>query len=776
MSSIKSTLVIVESPAKCKKIEEYLGPGYKCLASFGHLRTIASLKDVEIKNNFTPKYSIIDDDYKPKQIELLRKTIHVSDEVIIATDYDREGESIGWSICELFGLPVKTTKRIIFREITESSIQKAILEPTILNMDIVYAQQSRQILDLLVGFIVSPMLWKYISKKNDNGLSAGRCQTPALRLIYDNYLENKKLELSLTKIYNVSGYFTNMNLLFQLNKPIESKEALDEFIEESVNHTHIYTRDSPQNVVKKPPSPFTTSTLQQSSSNELHYSPKETMKCCQELYENGYITYMRTDSIQYSEEFIKEANKFIESKYSASYIKPSVSKTASASSNAQLAHEAIRPTSIKTQTITATNINPRSVKVYNLIWRNTLESCMAEAIYSRFTCHVSAPKNYNYKFSSEQSLFLGWVIVSFKKESKEQKEETYNYLLTIKQNIELPYRKIVAEETLKNQPSHYTEAYLVQLLEKQGIGRPSTFAMLIDKIQDRNYVKKENIEGKTIKCIDYSLEDTELTEITKEKVFGAEKNKLVIQPLGIIVIEFLLKHYDALFDYNYTKTMEDQLDEVSKGEMEWHRVCDSVNTQICELGQTLAEESRCNIKIDDNHSYIIGKHGPVIKHVDKDGNIDFRQVKEGIDIKKLERGEYKLDEVVEKMSSNKIGRYQDEDLIVKKGKFGLYVVWGENSKSLTCFGNRPVDNITFPEVYEILEKDGVLDPNKSVGFLRDITANLSIRRGKYGDYIFYKTSKMKSPKFLKLAGFKDDYRNCDKALLKGWIKETYKVE
>lgn len=782
---LKSTLVIVESPAKCKKIEEYLGPGYKCLASFGHLRTIVSLKDIDIKNGFEPTYHIIDDTHKLKHVESLRKEIAISDEVIIATDDDREGESIGWSICKIFDLPVDTTKRIVFREITQPAILYAMEHPTVLNMDKINSQQARQILDLLVGFNISPVLWKYISKKNDSGLSAGRCQTPALRLVYENYLKNKELENG-TKMYNISGHFTSKNLLFQLNKPIENvnedenENKLTEFFEETVNFQHTYSCSEPKRIVKIAPTPFTTSSLQQASSNELHYSPKETMKCCQELYENGYITYMRTDCKTYSEEFMKEANKFILNNYSSNYVKNvnrEDKQPQHKTGNAQLAHEAIRPTSIFTKTIpeTATTISPRSVRMYNLIWRNTVESCMPDAIFNTIVATISAPFELSYKYSSEQMVFPGWKIVSKKDNDPNEKEENYNYLLTIKQNIELEYRKIIAEETIKNLPSHYTEAHLVQLLEKEGIGRPSTFAMLIDKIQERTYVKKENIEGKKMVCKDYYLENDELTEIKKEKTFGSEKNKLVIQPLGIIVIEFLIKHYDQLFNYKYTEKMENDLEHVSQGDKNWREICKEVYTEIYRCGESLLDETKCNIKIDDNNYYIIGKHGPVIKQTDKEGNITFRQVKQDVDIKKLEKGEYKLEDILEKITTNKIGRYQDEDLIVRKGKYGLYVTWGDNSKSLSCFGNRPVENITFPEVFELLEKDGVMDPKKSVAFLREITPNISIRRGKYGDYIYFKTTKMKNPKFYKLDGFKDDYRNCDKMLIKGWIKEKYEI-
>ena len=293
-----TSLVIVESPAKCKKIETYLGPGYKVIASFGHLRTITGLESIDIENNFFTNYSIIQEELKLKQIEKIRMEITKADEVIIATDDDREGEAIGWHICDLFGLSITNTKRIIFHEITETAIQIAIAHPKRINMNIVHAQQSRQILDLLVGFTFSPILWNCISKrydkKHDSSLSAGRCQTPALRLVYDNYLDIKDSPGKL--VYNTIGYFTNLHYAFELNKQFLTNNEVNDFLEKCKSWEFLCSTTSPKKVIKKPPEPLTTSSLQQLASNELHMSPKETMKYAQQLYEGGYITYMRTDS------------------------------------------------------------------------------------------------------------------------------------------------------------------------------------------------------------------------------------------------------------------------------------------------------------------------------------------------------------------------------------------------------------------------------------------------------------------------------------------------
>jgi len=316
-----TTLVIVESPAKCKKIEEFLGPGYKCLASFGHLRELSSLNNINIGDNFKPTFQVIDNSLKKKQIDLLRKAINSADDVILATDDDREGEGISFHIMELFKLP-ENTKRIVFNEITETALKNALQNPRKIDMNIVHAQQTRQILDLLVGFKITPMLWKFISQNSENSLSAGRCQTPALRLIYDNQTEIDTSDNK--KVYNTIGFFTNMNLPFELNKQFENEEETLDFLEVSANFSHLYTCSQPTKVTKNQPEPFTTSRLQQTASNELHFSPKETMKLCQTLYEAGYITYMRTDSKKYSADFIDTAKDYIVRNYEPKYVNENI--------------------------------------------------------------------------------------------------------------------------------------------------------------------------------------------------------------------------------------------------------------------------------------------------------------------------------------------------------------------------------------------------------------------------------------------------------------------
>ena len=800
--STTTTLVIVESPAKCKKIEEYLGPGYKCLASYGHLRTISSLKNIDIDNRFTPTYTVIDETLKKKQIEVLRKAIKSANEVIISSDADREGEMIGFSIIELFNLPLNT-KRITFNEITESAIQNAIKNPITINMDIVHAQQARQILDILVGFKVSPMLWKFICspKGKEHSLSAGRCQTPALRLIYDNDIDIKACKER--KVYNVIGYFTNSNLAFNLTPEgkYESEDEMTDFLDGSADFSHVYTCSTPVKVYKMAPQPFTTSRLQQVASNELHYSPKETMRICQLLYEGGFITYMRTDSKTYSGDFLEKVKDYIVTTYAEGekYISENIESMISGSAKEpekkkkvkktdkpttqvkdslrQEAHEAIRPTNISLCELPQEMDNTfgsKERRMYKLIWENTLESCMTSASFHSVTASISAFQDTKFVFTSELIHFPGWKIVT-KQFSIENKE--YHYLQTIKQNSIIPYKKICSRVAIKGSKLHYTEARLVQLLEEKGIGRPSTFSSLVDKIQERGYVKKEDIKGKELICKDYELENDEISEIEVKREFRNEKGKLVLQPLGRIVIEFLEKNFNDLFNYDYTSVMEESLDKIANGEQLWHELCDKCNKEIDTLVDVLKDEKKLEIKIDDNNSYIIGKYGPVIKcieEVDGKEEVRFKPIKKDIDVQLLEEGTYNAQDIIDtniKKSQYILGQHNGKDVILKKGKFGLYISWGENSKNLKEFGNRPIENITFDEVRKYLEEGS--------NMVREISSALSIRKGPKGDYLFYKNSKMKKPEFKDIKSFltetKEDYKICNGTILKSWIKEKYNI-
>ena len=760
----EKTLVIVESPAKCKKIEGFLGPGYKCVASFGHITTLANLKDVDVENNFTPTFTQIDS--KRKHIGQLRQLIRQAKEVVLATDDDREGEAIAWHICQQFKLPVSKTKRIIFHEITKPAITQAIKAPIYVNMKVVHAQQARQILDLIVGFKLSPVLWSHITRKSKTGLSAGRCQTPALGIIYDNYKDIQKSPGKLA--YNTTGYFTNQNIPFNLNHHFEEPEKMSEFLENSVEHDHVFTRGKVRKSTKNPPKPFTTSTLQQTANTELRMSPKEVMSVCQDLYQRGKITYMRTDSKIYSKEFIDKASKFINKRWGQNYVHENInslsenSKTTSKKtkakkekekdSNAQEAHEAIRPTNVQLDNINdEEDCSAKTKKLYKLIWRNTVESCMAAAKADGITSEITAPEDLKYKHSTEQITFGGWKVVK----GYDEENPVYSYITQLKNNAVVEYHKITAKSSLKDIKSHYTEAKLVQLLEEKGIGRPSTFSSLVEKIQERGYVKRENVKGKMMTCIDYELEDCELSETEHKKEFGNEKNKLVIQSLGILVIEFLLQHFQSFFNYDYTKVMEERLDKIAEGNEIWHGLCrechDEINELLVPLGQSSKEgDQKVRVVIDDHHTYMVSKYGPVIKYTNGDIT-EFKNVKKNLDIEKLKHGGYALKDILQEHTNISLGVYKGEKMYIKKGKYGYFAQYGEKKHSLAHI-EKDVLELTIDDVVEYIKKP------KDV--LRSISEEASLRKSKYGFYIFYKSANMKKPKFISLKNFKQDPMTC----------------
>ena len=723
------TLLIVESPAKCVKIESYLGSGYKCMASFGHLRQLDTLK------GFEPVYSISEG--KRNQVAKLRAAINKSDEVVLASDDDREGEAIAWHLCDVFKLPIGTTKRIKFHEITKNALEHAVRHPVVLDMNLVRAQQARQVLDRLVGFQVSPILWKHVSSKQ--GLSAGRCQTPALRILYENH---KAVEASEgTKQYTTIGYFTSLMLPFELDHHYTEEDTMADFLEATANHSHVYHKASPDSKTCLPPKPFSTSGLQQAASNELQLSPKQTMDLCQTLYEGGYITYMRTESVEYSSEFCIAASEFIERTYGGEYATKNEEEE-----EKSLPHEAIRPTNVALETV----LKGKEERLYKFIRRNTLESLMPPAELSVLRASIDGAEGHTYKYAAEKIIFNGWMVV----QGRPFDERPYGLVAQLAEGSILDYKKVNSTISIVGTKMHYTEARLVQLLEKRGIGRPSTFASLVEKNLERGYVKKANLKGKSVECIEFELtDDAELIEQSKTKTFGAERGKLVVQPLGIAVVDFLQTHFAPLFEYEYTSQMEGELDRIANNETEWQSVCKTCQELLDKLTEGTVGEKRVQYKIDDQHTYLIGKHGPVIKSTDGSGKTTFLSVCEDIDIKKLQSGEYKLSDLVE--SKNTIGLHEGKPLLLKQGKWGDYVVWGDERVNVS-----ELEEVTVKTVVPLLGKTRVIDKNTSV------------RKGKHGDYIYYKSPQMKKPKFINLKGFEGDVRTCPVSAVKSFVQSN----
>ena len=720
-------LLIVESPSKCKTIEGYLKEAgdFKCIATCGHFR---ELKDL----------SMIDASYNPsfvlsKNISSLKSHIAIADEILLATDDDREGEAIAWHICDHFHLPL-STPRITFNEITKSAILRAIENPTTLNMNLVNAQKCRQIIDLLVGYKISPFLWKNVIDTT-NSLSAGRCQTPALKIIYDHY----RKEVSTEIFYNVKGVFAGYT--FSIPHPF-SEEEVEYFMSLLPSFPFIFTKNTPVKVTRRPPLPFTTSRLQQVGSSKLNISPKEVMKLCQSLYEKGLITYMRTDSSTYSSTFLSSMEKEIQ-KYNQT---PQWDHLIS---NGTTPHEAIRPTEMISSV--ELGLQAKEKKIYDIIWRNTLESCLEEAVYSQFTCFIRAPLEKQFEYTVEMPVSLGWQVVVPPKENN----SFYSFYATAS-GSPIIHKKIVAEFTIKEN-LHYSESTLVKRLEKERIGRPSTFSTLVDKIQEKGYVVKQDIKGTEYQGNEYVFEK-QVNVKNSIKTLGNEKGKLVMTHTGIMVAEFLLGNFSDIFNYEYSREMEERLESV----VEWQPLCQEVDEKIKGLLSSTKKTS-IEIKLDDHNTFSIGRHGAVIVNTQKEKK-EYLKIKKNIDLEKLKRGEYKVEEVIDSKGCK--GKYKEQDIYLKKGIYGLYTTFQDKNISLKCFGNRPIENITLEEIIKVLDTS---EPEKET--FRKITDDISIRKGKYGDYIFYKSSKMKKPEFFSIKNY--NHRGKSTEEMREWIENEY---
>ncbi len=754
-------LIIVESPSKCAKIENYLGSQYKCIASKGHLRELESYKKYDIKfKNIEEKVS---------HIHFMTSIIkqYPKENVILATDDDREGEAIAWHICEIFELPVKTTKRITFNEITKDAIQKSIQSPKIINEKLVDSQKARQVLDVIVGYKISPLLWKYAYNNKDNSLSAGRCQTPALRLVYDNFLK-KKENLDESK-HKISGWFFSKNIEFHLSKELDNEDDVKSFLKKSINFKHELKISSPREINKPPPDPFNTSKLLQVSSQLLNNSPTNTMKLCQTLYQDGLITYMRTDNKKYSKEFINKSTQFVKERHGKEYI-GNTEKVEKKDNKDP--HEAIRVSDINTSSISR---DAKLNSLYRLIWTNTIESVMSEAKYKVVDCEISAPDELKYKNTIEIPVFLGWKKIKNKEEditeNQNQNSNTLLYLNTIaKQKSQINYNKIKSTVIIHTKHSHYNESNLIKKLEELEIGRPSTFSTFIETIQQRGYVKKMNIEGTTIDSIDYILENDKISKNKVQKTFGNENNKLVLQPIGELVIIFLMKYFEELFSYDYTKNMENDLDNILNETLDdWTSVCKNCENKIKELSKPLKNLSKEVYKLDDKNEFLFSKYGATIRELQSDGKYEYKNIKKDIkiDLDKLKEGGYKLSELLEDKDKY-MGKYDNMDLYVKTGMYGLYAEWGDNKKTLASL-KKNISNITFEEIEKFLNK------NESSNILRSINENISIRKGKFGPYVYYKTKTMKQPQFFNLKKFKEGFTYCKEEVLINWLNETYSV-
>ena len=599
--------VIVESPTKCKTIEQFLGVGYKCFACCGHLRTMNDLNCIDfIHHSIT--FHVIPS--KTRQIALLRKGIREASSVLLALDDDREGESIAWHVCDLFQLPIHTTQRITFHEITRSAITHAITNPRFIHMDLVHAQHTRQALDLLIGFKISPLLYRYINTKKT--LSAGRCQSPALKLIYENQLECEST--SGRVVYSTVGTFTSKRIEFGLNHSFHTPDEVEAFLTRSLTFEHVYSCSDLQTKYKPTPLPWNTSTLQQACCSKLSISPKSVMESCQLLYEAGHITYMRTDNTRYCNDFLHLMTEYISKRYGLEFNTPVQDNGSELHTGA---HEAIRPIYIERETV---ELNPREQRIYTMIRNHTIETCMVPAKYNCIQAHVTTCTPYVYTHCAEQMVFPGWHIVS-----GYAKESNVSFLQLLKHGP-IPFHTLHSKVSVIDLKTHYTEANLIHQLEKKGIGRPSTYAGIVDKLQERGYVKKTNVPGKSASWVEFKVDHGIVHTIDTTKEYGVERGKLILEPLGREVIQVLNQQFDSIFHYDYTKRMEDTLDLIAKGQCGWEETCQSCLHAIHQSIHTIpTHEPLSSTRVTTDVLLVIskdatvrqGKYGPYIYYKTK---------------------------------------------------------------------------------------------------------------------------------------------------------------
>jgi DNA topoisomerase-1 len=600
-------------------------------------------------------------------------------------------------------------------------------------------------------------------------LSAGRCQTPALRLVYEN---DKKIKEEKENFqYKITGIMTERMIEFDLSEKLENESKVIEFLNESKTYNHIVSIGESKYSYRNPPKPYNTSALLQSANNILNLSPKDTMSYAQQLYQSGMITYMRTDSNKFSKVFVATASDYIKETYGTEYVSQNLNAIINISDSNP--HEAIRVTQIKTEN--AGSQNKKLNALYSLIRKNTLETCMSTAHYKNIEIKITAPKSLFYIKAIEIPIFLGWKILNTKMTNNENDELLY-FKMRVASNYKIEYSKIVSNVVDNKKHFHYTESSLVKHLEDIGIGRPSTFALIVDTIIDRGYVKCMNIEGITRNITEHVLKQKEIQTIKKEKIFGEEKRKLVIQPIGILTIEFLIKHLDSMFSYDYTKIMELELDKIAEGSTKkWYEICKDVLDEIKTLIKPMSKIQKQSYPIDDKHTLIYEKYGIVISTMDSNNNILYKSVRKdiNIDLEKLKNKEYKLEDILE-FKEEDLGKYEDEQIELKSGKYGPYVKWGTNIKSIKDI-NTPLNEITRSDILDFLQKENT-EIVKNEKILRVLSENISIRKGKFGNYIYYKQKTMKSPSFFNLKKFPDSILECDANILLEWIKNKYKIE
>ena len=752
---MQENLVIVESPAKAKTIEKFLGKDYKVMSSYGHIRDLKK-KELSIDlDTLTPDYEIPDE--KKKVVSELKKSAKAAEKIWLASDEDREGEAISWHLCEVLGLDEDKTNRIVFHEITKPAILKAIETPRRLDMNLVNAQQARRVLDRLVGFRLSPVLWRKVKP----ALSAGRVQSVAVRLIVEREREiqnfNSEPYYRLNAVFAVEGEDGSKHeVKAELNKRFKSHDEALAFLELCKTSTFKVSSIAKKPLKRTPAPPFTTSTLQQEAARKLGFTVSQTMMVAQRLYEAGRITYMRTDSVNLSALAINTCKEEIERLYGADYGK--VRKYQTHSKGAQEAHEAIRPTYIDNVSIDGTSQEKR---LYDLIWKRTIASQMADAQIEKTTVNISleseegqSTTDLQFVANGEVVAFEGFLKVYHESTDDEENSEDYSHALPVMHEGEaLERREITSTERYSQGPNRYTEASLVRKLEELGIGRPSTYAPTISTIQQREYVQKGDRKGEERKYAVDSLLGLKITSKTKKEMAGADKGKLIPTDIGIVVNDFLMENFPEIMDYNFTAKVEQEFDKIAEGKAEWNKEMKTfyqgfepeVEKVMNARSEHKAGERELGVDPKSGKPVFvkIGRFGPVVQigSADDDDKPRFSQLPSDKSMETIT-----LDEALElfKLPRN-LGQFEGTDVVIGAGRFGPYVLHDKKYTSLPKEED-PL-TISLDAAINLIQKKRLQDAQRHLKTFEE-DAKKEVMNGRYGPYIAYDGKNYRMPKAL----------------------------
>ncbi len=735
-------LVIVESPAKAKTIEGYLGKDYVVKSSFGHVRDLAKKdKAIDIEHDFKPKYEISTD--KKKIVTELKKLAKDAEMVWLATDEDREGEAISWHLKEALKLKADNYKRITFNEITKSAVTNAIKNPRKIDDDLVDAQQARRILDRLVGFELSPVLWRKIKPS----LSAGRVQSVAVRLIVER---EKEIEaFNSQSFFNVDADFQveKSKLKAKLPKPFNKKEEAKSFLEACKNYTFKVNDVTKKPAKKTPTAPFTTSTLQQEASLKLGFSVLRTMSVAQKLYEAGRITYMRTDSVNLSDTAIKGATNEIVSAYGKQYLQNRKFKTKS--SNAQEAHEAIRPTDFSKHSISG---SADEEKLYALIWKRTIASQMSDAKLERTTIKIDAPLNNEFQAKGEIIKFDGFLKVYLESKLDEDDEDTAGLLPDINVGDSLNANEIKATERFTRPPARYVEASLVKKLEELGIGRPSTYAPTITTIQKRGYVERGENEGKQRAYEQLVFKNGTVKELKQKEKHGSNKGKLVPTDIGRVVTDFLIENFGNIMEYSFTASVEREFDEIAQGLKKWTEMLKKFYgpfhktvEETLEHSERASGERELGVDPKSGKKVIvrIGRFGPMVQigHADDDEKPKFASLRKNQSITSIT-----LEEALELFAFPKVlGEFEGKEVKVNIGRFGPYVQHNSKFVSISAKNGDDIDTITLERAIELIKEKREADAKALIKTFKE-DDKMQLLNGRYGAYLKVGRKNYKLPK------------------------------